>query len=125
MKREKQQLIQDLVGGDEFRATTLLAGSRMLRRRRHWRMASRGMAVGLVLTVAAIWFERTNASRHSASMLAQAATPRAPAQFKAITDDQLLALFPDTPVGLVTLPDGHKRLVFPRAGDEQKFLTRL
>jgi len=37
----------------------------------------------------------------------------------------LLALFPDTPVALATLSDGSKRLIFPRPGDDQKFVTRL
>ena len=41
------------------------------------------------------------------------------------TNDQLLALFPDTPVGLAKLPNGKKLLIFPRAGDEQKFVTHL
>jgi hypothetical protein len=46
-------------------------------------------------------------------------------QPQSLTDDELLALFPNTPVGLATLADGKKRLIFPRSGDEQKFVTRL
>jgi hypothetical protein len=34
-------------------------------------------------------------------------------------------LFPNTPVGLASLPDGKKRLIFPRPGDEQRFITKL
>ena len=43
MKPEKQQLIQDLLGDESRRDATLLAGGRILRRRRHWRAATRGL----------------------------------------------------------------------------------
>jgi len=33
-------------------------------------------------------------------------------------------MFPKTPVGLVTLENGKKRLIFPRPGDEQRFVAR-
>ena len=53
------------------------------------------------------------------------AKPVASIQPRSLTDDELLALFPDTPVGLATLPDGKKLLIFPRPGDEKRFVTRL
>jgi hypothetical protein len=37
----------------------------------------------------------------------------------------LLALFPDTPVGLITLENGKKRLIFPRPGDQERFVKHL
>ena len=37
--------------------------------------------------------------------------------------DELLALFPDTPVGLITTADGRKRLIFPHPGDEQRLIA--
>ena len=43
---------------------------------------------------------------------------------RALTDDELLALFPDTPVGLATLEDGKKRLIFPRPGDEERYVSK-
>jgi hypothetical protein len=46
-------------------------------------------------------------------------------QSHSLTDDKLLALFPNTPAGLATLPDGKKLLIFPRPGDEKRFVTRL
>jgi len=49
----------------------------------------------------------------------------APAQPRSLTDDELLALFPNTPGRLATLPDGKKLLLFPRPGDEKRFVTRL
>jgi len=42
-----------------------------------------------------------------------------------MTDDELLALFPDTPVGLIQTADSRKRLIFPQPGDEEKFITKL
>jgi len=53
------------------------------------------------------------------------AKPVASTQPHSLTDDELLALFPNTPVGLATLPDGKKLLIFPRPGDEKRFVTRL
>ncbi len=46
-------------------------------------------------------------------------------KIRALTDGELLALFPDTPVGLVTLENGTKRLVFPRRGDESRFVKHI
>jgi hypothetical protein len=51
--------------------------------------------------------------------------PVASIQPRSLTDDELLALFPNTPVGLATLPDGKKLLIFPRPGDEKRFVIRL
>jgi hypothetical protein len=48
-----------------------------------------------------------------------------PVRVQYLTDDELLALFPDTPVGLIKTADGRKRLIFPRPGDEEKFITHL
>ena len=42
-----------------------------------------------------------------------------------LSDDELLALFPNTPVALAPLANGKKWLIFPRPGDEQKFVTKL
>lgn len=127
MKSEKQQLIHELLDGerDARREATLLAGARILRRRRHWRAATRGLAFVLVLAGAGLWFEWTNSPKTSFQTPTRAAASPTPAQPQALTDDQLLALFPDTPVALATLPDGKKLLIFPRAADEQKFVTHL
>jgi hypothetical protein len=125
MKPEKQQLMHDLLENAKRREATLLAGSRILRERRRWRAARRGLSLALVLAVAGIWIERTNSHKPSGQAPSQAAAPTAPAQAQSLTDDELLALFPDTPVGLATLADGKKRLIFPHSGDEQRFITRL
>lgn len=125
MKPEKQQLIHDLLGHDEHREATLLAGTRILLLRRRWRITLQSFASLLILTAVAFWLEQSQPSHASKPPLARSAPPTAPTEPRALTDDQLLALFPQTPVGLATLSDGHKRLIFPRPGDEKKFITRL
>jgi len=125
MKPEKRHLIHDLLGDNQCREATLLAGAQILRRRRQWRAAGRGLAFVAVLAVAGLWFERTHPPRLSVQTPAQATASPTPAQPLALTDEQLLALFPNTPVGLATLSDGRKILIFPHPGDEQKFITRL
>lgn len=124
MKPEKQNLIHDLLEGESRREATLLAGSAILRRRRQWRVGRQ--VVGLIaLAVVAMWFvEQTNHRQ----TLVQEVTPTkssSPFQAQSLTDDQLLKLFPNTPVALATLPNGKKMLIFPRPGDEAKFMTRL
>jgi hypothetical protein len=125
MKPEKQQLIQDLLGDESRRETTLLAGSRILRRRRHWRAAARGLALALVVTATVLSLEQKKSHPPSVQALLPLAKPVASTQPHSLTDDELLALFPNTPVGLATLPDGKKLLIFPRPGDEKRFVTRL
>jgi hypothetical protein len=125
MKPEKQQLIHDLLGDDRRREATLLAGARILRRRRLWRVGSRGLVFVLLPALAGLWFERTTNPKPQVETPAMAAVPPPPSQPQAFTDEQLLALFPNTPVGLITLPDGRKRLIFPHPSDEQKFLVHL
>ena len=62
----------------------------------------------------------------AATVAAVASTARNSGGFRFITDDELLALFPkDTPVGLATLSDGRKRLIFPHPGDEKRFVIHL
>jgi hypothetical protein len=124
MKPEKQNLIRDVLEDNSTREATLLAGAQILRRRRHWR-AARQIIPGLVLVaVVAGWLLRKETKP---SPQLAVVTPKAPpvSQVHEMTDDELLALFPNTPVALASLPDGKKRLLFPRAGDEQKYIKRL
>ena len=125
MKPEKQQLLHDLLGGEGRGEATLLAGARILRRRRHRRAALRGLALVLPLALTGLWLVRTPSSRLAVQTMARTAAAPVSVQPQALTDEELLALFPDTPVGLATLSDGKKRLIFPRPGDEQKFVTHL
>ena len=123
MKPEKRQLVHDLLDeqGSARREATLLAGGRILRRRR-WRRASlRGFAGVAFLAVAALSLQQLVPTRTPILT----AVPPTPAPAQSLTDAELLALFPDTPVGLVTLENGRKRLVFPRPGDEERFVKHL
>jgi hypothetical protein len=127
MKPDRRHLIHDLLDGerDTRREATLLAGGRILRRRRQLRMAARGLFFLASLVAVSFWFGRPNPHQTIAHAPLQAVSPVASSQPQALTDDELLALFPDTPVGLATLADGSKRLIFPHPGDERKFVTRL
>jgi hypothetical protein len=124
MKPEKEQLIDDLLVAENRRVATLLAGAQILRRRRHWRAARRTFALLILATVAALWFKPKN-QLQKPIQAPMVETKPAPVQAKVLTDDQLLALFPNTPVGLATLPNGKKLLIFPRPGDEAKFVIHL
>jgi len=124
MKPEKQNLIHDLLAADSSREATLAAGTRILRHRRRWRAARQVCFVSLI-AVAAVTFLARSPRHSSAPVASQAVNPPPGPHVHALTDDELLALFPNTPVGLASLSDGKKRLIFPRPGDEQRFITRL
>jgi hypothetical protein len=128
MKPEKQQLIHDLLDGEGRREATLLAGSKILRRRRQWRVACRIFAFIILASATALLMEQNRQRpRFALNPPPQTMSPKSPAPFRvqSLTDDQLLSLFTNTPVGLATLPNGKKLLIFPRPGDEAKFVTRL
>jgi hypothetical protein len=125
MKPEKQELIHDLLDGDNCRDATLLAGVAVLRRRRHRRTAWRVLALVAVAGLALSLVEQMSERRASAPIATSKTAPPAPLRAKSLTDDQLLGLFPNTPVGLATLPSGKKLLLFPRPGDEARLVIKL
>src|SRR5882724_8031996 len=126
MKPEKENLLHDLLDQDASRQAILLAGGQTLRRRRHLRMAMRGAGILAVVAVVTVFCFRKENSHPEAAQVAKVAPKVSPVlQVRALTDDELLALFPNTPVGLASLADGKKRLIFPRPGDEERFITRL
>jgi hypothetical protein len=122
MKPEKRHLVETLLDQEEVarRAATLLGAGRILHRRRWRRAAWRSVAGISILALAALSIQKmTHAPPRP---LTTVALPHVrPAS---LTDDELLAMFPKTPVGLVTLENGKKRLIFPRPGDEQRFVAR-
>jgi len=123
MKPEKIDLIHDLIDNerDARREATFLAGGRILRRRRFRRATMQAFAVVMLLGIATVSIQKiTSVPRQ---LTTTASEP--PAQLRSLTDEELLALFPETPVGLVTLENGKKRLIFPQPGDEAQFITRL
>src|SRR6266542_3536483 len=123
MKPEKQFLIHDLLDDqrDRRREATLLAGGRILRRRRWRRVTLPSLAVLTLLVLAAFSLQRSGPRPPA---ILTVVPPPAPA-VQGLTAAELLALFPNTPVGLVTLENGRKRLIFPRSGDEERFIKRL
>ena len=123
MTPQKRRLLADLLDEEHAarREATFLGGGQILRRKRWRRAALRSFAVGAILGVAVFSIHR----RPPPQAPVIASVPAAPDQPKALTDDELLALFPNTPVALASLENGKKRLIFPRAGDEARFVTKL
>jgi len=123
VKAEKRFLLDDVLG-DARREGTLLAGRKILRRRRWKRAAGRSFGFLAVAALAALAMHQLRpVAERAQSGSAKSGPP--PVRVEYLTDDELLALFPDTPVGLIKTSDGRKQLIFPRPGDEQKFITRL
>jgi hypothetical protein len=118
MKPEKQNLFDDVLG-QARREATLRAGGEILRRRRFKRAAARSLAVLAVAALAVVAMHQ----KHPAPVVAKSSPP--PVRVQYLTDEELLALFPNTPVGLIKTADGRKKLIFPRPGDEEKFIVRL
>ena len=112
------------MGDNSAREATLLAGAQILRRRRHWR-AARQVAAVLALVAIIVGLALRKEIRPSPQLAV--VTPKAPqiSQVHEMTDDELLALFPNTPLALAPVLDGKKRLFFLRPGDEQRFIKRL
>ena len=125
MKPEKQQLIHDLLDGESRRETTLLAATKILRRRRQWRVAWRSFALIMLAATMVVLVEQNRQRPPLAQISPPETKSSVPLQAQSLTDDELLSLFPNTPVGLATLPNGKKLLLFPHPGDEAKFITRL
>ena len=123
MKPERHDLVDSLLddGAAARRASTLRAGGRILRRRRWRRRALAGMAGLAAATLIVTFWPRTQLPR---PLALPAPVPPA-AQTGSLTDAQLLAMFPDTPVGLVTLKNGQKRLIFPRSTDAHKYIAKF
>lgn len=125
MMPEKEELIDDLFGDDARRQTVLFAGARVLRRRRYWRVARRSLALAALAATAFFWLTPREPRQNAVVVPSSPAKTASAIEVHALTDDELLALFPNTPVGLVTLADGKKRLIFPRPGDERRLINHL
>jgi hypothetical protein len=131
MKPEHHQLLRDLLAGHDAvaqRDAILNAGHRVLRRKRHVRYLARTLAAAAFAGLAVLAISRITTPHSPTSKadtkLASAQPPRVVAHVQEITDDELLALFPGTPVGLAKV-NGKQRLIFPRPGDEARFIVHL
>ncbi len=126
MKAEKQKLLDDLWGtAPSRREATLRAGSAVLRRRRHIRLALRSSAIiSVLLVLAGVYYRSLMHPARIANQIAAAKSSEHP-QIGTLNNDQLLAVFADAPVGIVKLKDGRQRLVFFRPEDEARYVTRF
>ena len=126
MNSRKRHLIHDLLDEprEGRRAATLLAGGRILRRRRWRRLTVRGCIAIVLLGLIALSLQSPG-SRRSPEIVSVPTAPAAAVSVRGLTDAELLELFPNTPVALVTLENGAKRLIFPRPGDEERFVKRM
>jgi hypothetical protein len=124
MKPEKERLMDDLLDGQSRREATLRAGAQILRHRRHWRGVRQTFAVVALAAVAALVIESNNRPQKAAPTPLAENKP-APVPSNILTDEQLLALFPKTPVGLAKLGNGKKMLIFPRPADEARYVVHL
>lgn len=118
MKPESPDLLRDVLDAGQQREAILFAGGKILRRKRHIRFATRSLAVAAVVALVIIGGQHRHTPR-TVPVTASASV----SEVKYITDDELLALFPGTPVGLGTVK-GKKVLIFPRPGDEARFVAR-
>lgn len=127
MKSEKEQLIDDLLDAQSRREATLRAGAQILRRRRHGRAARQTVGVVVLAAVVAVFIGRTYRPAITTAPVPVPDNKSAPAQTQSgtLTDEQLLALFPNTPVGLAKLSNGKKMIIFPRPADAARYFVRL
>jgi hypothetical protein len=122
MKPEKEQLLDDLLDAQGRRNAILRAGALILRRRRCWRTARQTMAAFALVAVGITFIERNHNPQKKVPV--SVAQPVA-VHPEVLTDEQLLALFPNTPVGLATQTNGKKMLIFPRPADEARYVVHL
>jgi len=124
MTPEHHHLLRDLLHEDtdqRRRAVVLEEGGGILRRKRLLRFTARsGMIVAIIVLVMAVW--RLQNAPPPVHLMARTQTAT-DARVTYLTDDELLSLFPGTPVALATI-HGQKRLFFPRSGDEARFISR-
>lgn len=125
MKPEKQQLLHDLLADEDQRQVTLLAGGQILCQRRRWRALRRFAALLLAMTGLVLFLVEKNSHQSNPAPSMTAAKPQSLVEPQVLNDNELLSLFPNTPVGLATLPNGKKLLIFPRPEDEKRFFTRI
>lgn len=130
MKPDKQHLLDDLLEtgpGAVRRELVLATGASVLRRRRSWRVIRQSSFLALAAAcIFLLGIQLHDKPRPgTTSVAAPPGTAAAGIQVHVLSDDELLSLFPEIPVGLVTSADGKKRLIFPRPGDEARFVTRL
>jgi ferric-dicitrate binding protein FerR (iron transport regulator) len=117
MRPEQHRLITELLSSPEIetrRQATLTQGRRVLRHRRWRRGLFRAGCVAAAAAAFGVWFHPQPPRPDTAQL------PRGKEEIQSLTDTQLLALFPDTPVALANI-GGRKVLIFPRPADQKRF----
>lgn len=107
------------------RAALLTAGGTILRRKRRMRVARSitGVALAIGAVILLSWYLGPLHSSTRAQ-LAKNAHDDSARTIRVLNDDELLAMFPGTPVGIATV-NGKKRLIFPRSQDEQQYVIHI
>ena len=125
MKPDKRILIEHVT--DESAAgrrnAVLFAADGILRRKRR----ARTLRPAVVLMAAAVVIGaslRTSFHRTVPMMATPTPTSIPATGVHYLTDDELLALFPKTPVGLAKAGD-KKRLIFPNVEDEKRYMAPM
>ncbi len=125
MRSDKQRLFHDLLNDQPHRSATLAAAGAVLRRRRQCRAAKQIFALLALVSIVSLWL-RPQPKAPGSTPVAQAhAKTAAELPVKLLTDEELLSLFPNTPVGLATLPNGKKLLIFPRPSDAARIMLPI
>jgi hypothetical protein len=110
---EENQLLNDVLGGDEldrFRDATLTRSLDAMRQRRHRRRQFQGAAVmALLLFLGIRWHFQQKLPSPSEIVVAPAPAAEA-SQVKYITEKELFALFPNRPIALIGEP-GHQQFL--------------
>ena len=134
MKPEKQNLLEDLRddGGENRRESTLRAGAMILRRRRWKRVAGQMLGAATVMALGAFLAQSVMSHREAPMVAIAPMVAVAPVMEKAtaapavhyLTDEELLAMFPNAPVALAKAGD-KERLFFLNPADEKRYVARM
>lgn len=125
MNPENDPLLRDILDEEEAsaqREAVLLAGGRILRRRRFRAVASR-IALGLAAAAACVGIAYLQARPSTPAAVAKAVPPESHVEIIRISDQELLAMFPGTPVA-IGKANGKTVLIFPRPEDEARWVAR-
>jgi hypothetical protein len=122
MRSDKQRLVHDLLDNQPHRNATLAAAGVVLRRRRQWHAAKHIIALLALVSIVSVWLWPQPKAPSSAPVAQAHPKTAAGLRVKLLTDEELLSLFPNTPVGLATLPNGKKLLIFPRPSDAARIM---
>ena len=125
--KPEHNLLDDTIMPAGHRDAILSAGSRVLRRRRQKQIAGQFLAIAIFAVAAIFFLDKRPTVTTTAPIVAATAVHSQPGAHgvNTLSDDQLLALFPKTPVGIAKLSNGQKVLIFTRPGDAKRFITHL